>query len=64
MLRSKNFENKYCVVSKQPQHVTVYFQLANPGNLNDFKRVKFDCDNSACKLLGTTDCCIFKAAIP
>lgn len=64
MLRSRVFDNEYCEVSKQLQHVTVYFQLANPGNLNDFKRVKFDCDNSACKLRNTADCCIFKTANP
>lgn len=64
MLHTRAFFNEYCEESKQPQNVTVYFQLAKPESLNDFKRVKFDCDNAVCKLRGTAGCFIFKSANP
>lgn len=64
MLRSRGFHNEYCSTSKQRQNITVYFEVNDSNNINNFKRIKFDCNNAKCNLRNTKDCPIFNGSCP
>lgn len=66
MLRSRNYSNYPCAISDKEQAVTVYFQDDSPTekDLDKCTAVKFTCDNTECRMQGTTDCPAFRQAHP